>query len=122
MSFNPLLLNDTFCPIIDFINQYDCNKDRLVTKVCLKLTCKLFFEQIVIDNWCFKKSFFEILAKSTINSQKIFEWFYSKKSYGNVWTSFYSCIKGDLISLICCYQNGCPWDVKTYRLAAKMDI
>ena len=107
MSFNPLFIDDTLFLIIQWINKYQSFDDIQITKLCLRLTCRLFQNKIELDN-C-GRNFFQILTSSTINNQEIFNWFYHPSQYNNIWTFCYSASKGDLITLALCHQNCFSW-------------
>ena len=117
MSANPLFLDDTLHLIIHVINQNTNPHDIVVTKLCLKLTCKFLYDRIVLNNH-FIGNFFKSLTLSTINNPQIFRWFNHKESYNNVWTSYYSSSKADLATLVWCYENGCPMNQMTCYYAA----
>ena len=105
MSFNPLLLNDTLFPIIQWINQYDSSYDIRITTICLHRTCKFLLDTIKISNH-YPNNFYHILTLSTINNQEIFKWFHIPSSYDNIWTLCYAASRGDLEILKLCYEKG----------------
>ena len=116
--FNPLLVLDTLSLTIDWINQYECLYDTVITKICLKYSFKFIFDKICLkdfpkfsyDGQTFeskkREHFYMILTLSNIQNCAIFFHFYNQPSHSNDWTFAYASKNGDLGILRLCHNNG----------------